>query len=120
MREQLTYDVANRRGAWSDQRKSLLMGFEALGGLTVATSMVENNTHRLLDPDESEASLLVDDRAPLVFVNTRQTLNGQIFTLAHEFAHIWRGVSGVVWKTQRSGSRRERSSAGATRLHPSS
>lgn len=60
-----------------------MRAFEDLGGLTVATSMVENNTHRLLDPEEFRGFTLVDGLAPLVFVNTRQTLNGQLFTLAH-------------------------------------
>lgn len=75
--------------------KTLLRAFEALGGLTVATSMVENNTKRLLDEDEFRGFALVDEVAPLVFVNARQTLNSQIFTLAHEFAHVWRGASGI-------------------------
>jgi Zn-dependent peptidase ImmA (M78 family) len=91
----LDFEVANRHGTWSDTRKALLQAFEALGGLTVATSMVENNTKRPLDEDEFRGFSLVDDLAPLVFVNTHQTLNGQIFTLAHEFAHVWRGTSGI-------------------------
>lgn len=95
MRMVLGYEVPQRRGSWNDQRKYLLRAFEELGGLTVATSMVENNTHRMLDPDEFRGFSLADRLAPLVFVNTRQTINGQIFTLAHEFAHIWRGVGGV-------------------------
>jgi Zn-dependent peptidase ImmA (M78 family) len=57
--------------------------------------MVENNTHRLLDVDEFRGFSLVDPLAPLVFVNSRQTLNGQIFTLGHEFAHVWLGRSGI-------------------------
>lgn len=28
-------------------------------------------------------------------MNTRQTLNGQLFTLAHEYAHIWLGRGGI-------------------------
>ena len=95
MRAKLGYEVSERRGSWSDQRKALLSAFESLGGLTVATSMVGNNTHRLLDVEEFRGFSLVDPLAPLVFVNTRQTINGQIFTLGHEFAHVWRGVSGV-------------------------
>lgn len=95
MRRLLSYEVDQRRGNWNSQRKHLLRAFEDLGGLTVATSMVENNTHRLLDPGEFRGFSLVDRLAPLVFVNTKQTLNGQIFTLAHEFAHVWRGVGGV-------------------------
>lgn len=95
MRDDLDFEVPARRGTWNDVRKHLLQAFEAIGGLTVATSMVENNTHRLLDIDEFRGFSLVDALAPLVFVNTRQTLNGQIFTLAHEFAHIWLGRGGI-------------------------
>lgn len=101
MRATLRYEVADRKGSWSEQRRYLLRAFEGIGGLTVATSMVDNNTHRLLDPEEFRGFALVDPLAPLVFVNTRQTLNGQIFTLAHEFAHVWRGVSGVSLEVMR-------------------
>lgn len=95
IRSAIDFAVSARHGSWSDTRKRLLRGFEALGGLTVATSMVENNTRRPLNENEFRGFALVDDIAPLVFVNTHQTLNGQIFTLAHEFAHVWRGASGV-------------------------
>ncbi|MGI8676167.1 MAG: ImmA/IrrE family metallo-endopeptidase [Nocardioidaceae bacterium] len=95
IRTALDFEVFSRHGTWSDTRKALLKGFETLGGLTVATSMVGNNTRRPLDENEFRGFALVDDVAPLVFVNTHQTLNGQIFTLAHEFAHVWRGTSGI-------------------------
>ena len=95
IRRALNFEVDSRHGTWADTRKRLLQAFEALGGLTVATSMVENNTRRPLDENEFRGFALVDTVAPLVFVNTRQTLNGQIFTLAHEFAHVWRGTSGI-------------------------
>lgn len=95
MRSALNYEVDDREGSWTAARKQLLRAFEAGGGLTVATSMVENNTHRLLDPDEFRGFTLVDPLAPLVFINTNQTLNGQLFTIAHEFAHIWLGRGGV-------------------------
>jgi Zn-dependent peptidase ImmA (M78 family) len=95
IRRHLSYEVSDRRGSWNDTRKSLLRSFEDIGGLTVATSMVGNNTNRLLDPDEFRGFALSDDLAPLIFVNTTQTLNGQIFTIAHELAHIWKGQSGI-------------------------
>ena len=95
IRRRLNFEVSDRHGNWSDTRKGLLRGFEDLGGLAVATSMVGNNTHRLLDPDEFRGFALADDLAPLIFVNASQTLNGQIFTIVHELAHIWRGGSGI-------------------------
>ena len=102
IRSALDFQVSDRHGTWADTRKALLRSFEALGGLTVATSMVENNTRRHLDENEFRGFALVDDTAPLVFVNTHQTLNGQIFTLAHEFAHVWRGASGIGNEDPRS------------------
>ena len=95
IRRALDFEVSDRHGSWADTRKAMLKGFEALGGLTVATSMVDNNTRRSLDENEFRGFALVDDIAPLIFVNTHQTLNGQIFTLAHEFAHVWQGASGI-------------------------
>lgn len=95
IRELLGFEVDQRSGNRSDTRKALVRGFEALGGLTVATSMVGNNTRRPLDPNEFRGFTLIDEYAPLVFVNTKQTLNGQIFTLAHEFAHVWDGRGGI-------------------------
>jgi Zn-dependent peptidase ImmA (M78 family) len=95
IRAALNCEVSSRQGPRADLRKSLLRAFEALGGLTVATSLVGNNTRRPLDENEFRGFTLVDAVAPLVFINTHQTLNGQIFTLAHEFAHVWRGTSGI-------------------------
>lgn len=107
IRRALDFEVPARRGTWSDTRKTLLRNFEALGGLTVATSMVDNNPWRPLNEDEFRGFALVDDIAPLVFVNTRQTLNGQIFTLAHEIAHVWRGTSGIGNEDPRHGGQSE-------------
>lgn len=107
IRRALNFEVSARRGTWADTRKALLRSFEALGGLTVAASMVDNNTRRTLDENEFRGFALVDDIAPLVFVNTHQTLNGQIFTLAHEFAHVWRGASGIGNEDPRSDGRSE-------------
>ncbi|RJU00836.1 ImmA/IrrE family metallo-endopeptidase [Arthrobacter frigidicola] len=95
IRTALAFELSQRTGTWSDTRKYLLRAFERLGGLTIATSMVANNTKRPLNPAEFRGFALPDSLAPLVFVNTKQTLNGQIFTLVHEFAHIWRGKAGI-------------------------
>lgn len=53
---------------------------------------VGDNTHRVLDPKEFRAFALIDEYAPLVFINRRdEPVTARLFSLVHEFAHIWLG-----------------------------
>jgi hypothetical protein len=77
-------------------RNHLRHAFEARGGLVVFTSMVGNDTHRLLDREEFRGFTLADDVAPLIVVNTNEdSLGGQFFTFFHEVSHVVLRSTGI-------------------------
>ena len=53
--------------------------------------IVGNNTHRPLAIDEFRAFALVDNYAPLVFINSNDSTSGRLFSLLHELVHILMG-----------------------------
>jgi hypothetical protein len=97
IRETLGLSVRERQQlpTWTDALRQLADKAEEAGVLVMASSIVGNNPHRKLDVAEFRGFALVDDLAPLVFLNTADSKAAQMFTLAHELAHVWLGESGV-------------------------
>lgn len=91
----LTDELRQSSRSWDDFLTRLTAQTEGIGVLVMRTGMVQNNTHRTLNVDEFRGFAISDDLAPIIFINGRDAKAAQIFTLAHELAHLWFGASGI-------------------------
>ena len=97
IRDRLGFDLVVRRECptWTDARRLFIQQADNAGILVMVSGVVMSNGHRRLDPREFRGFAMSDPLAPLVFINGRDTKAAQIFTLAHELAHIWLGASAL-------------------------
>ena len=86
---------ANRVPTWTDALRLLRKAIESAGVMIVINGVVANNTHRPLDVAEFRGFALVDEYAPLIFINGRDSVSAQMFTVIHELSHLWLGYEGV-------------------------
>ncbi len=85
---------ASAVSTWQEAVNELRRRIEQLGVLAIINGVVGNNTHRKRDVDEFRGFSLTDPYAPVVFVNGADAKSAQMFTLAHELAHVWLGSEG--------------------------
>lgn len=98
IRSALGFDLDQRgqMATWTDALRHFIEQADGLGILVMCNGVVHNNNYRHLDPAEFRGFAMADDLAPLIFINGADTKAAQMFTLAHELAHIWLGQSAVT------------------------
>jgi Zn-dependent peptidase ImmA (M78 family) len=80
---------------WEAYLRTLMLRAEDAGIWVMRTGIVGSNTHRALSVGQFRGFAISHPIAPLVFINGRDAKAAQIFTFAHELAHIWIGSSGI-------------------------
>jgi Zn-dependent peptidase ImmA (M78 family) len=95
IRESLKLDIdwASHTRSWEESLRVLNDAASDAGIVVVTNGVVGNNTHRKLDVADFRGFVLVDRFAPLIFVNGADYKSAQMFTIAHELAHLAYGQS---------------------------
>lgn len=97
IRQKLGFSVQARAecATWADALRMFIAQAESVGVMVMVSGVVMNNNTRHLDPREFRGFALADALAPLVFINGADSKAAQMFTLAHELAHLWLGQTAL-------------------------
>jgi len=90
---QLGLDWAGKHNNWEEALAHLTNKIEEAGIIVTFNGIVGTNTRRVIDVNECRGFVLVNKKAPFLFINSTDAKAAQMFTLIHELAHVWLGKS---------------------------
>lgn len=90
---QLASGWAKELPSWQLALRHLIGRVEEAGIVVTINGVVGNNTRRPILVEDCRGFVLIDPIAPFLFLNNRDAKSAQMFTLAHELAHVWIGES---------------------------
>lgn len=89
----LPIDWATKLASTEEALNKLAGVMEERGVIVNFNSIVGTNSHRTLSVEDCRGFALADKYAPFIFINSKDAKAAQLFTLAHEFAHLLIGYS---------------------------
>lgn len=92
----ITSENIRRASNTTEVFKMLREKLEQIGVIVNISGIVNSNTHRKLDLNEFRAFTIIDDYAPVIFVNDQDSETGRILSIVHEFAHLLIGEDGIT------------------------
>ena len=95
IRKVVGFDVLRKSSNKENYLYDLSDHIESLGILVLRSSYAGTGTQNSIQVEELRGLAVADPYAPLIFVNSSDTKSAQIFTIAHELAHLWIGQSGI-------------------------
>jgi len=96
IRTTLNYDISNQKRLTSVSNLfSYIRNLAAEHGIYVMVQGNLGSTHTNMFPEIFRGFTLCDRIAPFIVVNPNDTKTANVFTLIHEFCHLWLGDTGV-------------------------
>ncbi|MCB4951772.1 ImmA/IrrE family metallo-endopeptidase [Streptococcus mutans] len=82
--------------SYKDRLRQYRAKINQIGVFVFFNGKIKDNTHRNLDLSEFRGFVLTDKCAPVIFINQKDSKNGQLFTLVHEFVHLFLGENNLL------------------------
>ena len=71
-----------------------------IGVFVFFNGKIRDNTHRPLNPKEFRGFSLNSAKAPIIFINQKDSQNAQLFTMIHELAHLFINDEGISQESE--------------------